>query len=181
MKGKCISKQKQWEETFFFVQHPMNSWLSKPRMLLHLATLCVLNSTGLIPESLYNPELVTIFWYLSHLLCKVGRIVWLPTQLTKTRTSGRFDAFFFKRKKNNWKVFLITLGRGWYKCELSLLLRVRQSFPPPPYPRATMWAVWQAIFKSSSLEAYGPAQCQRENTDLLLCVCVFVLIWWSIF
>lgn len=53
---------------------------------------------------------------------------------------------------------------------MSLLLSVRQYFPPPPCPRVTMWAVWQAIFKLSSLEAYGPARCQKENWPASVCL-----------
>lgn len=61
MKGRYISKQKQWEATVsLFVQHPMNSWLSQPRMLLQLSAQHALNSTRLIPESPCNPDLVTL-------------------------------------------------------------------------------------------------------------------------
>lgn len=172
MKGKCISKQKQWEETFFFVQHPMNSWLSKPRILLHLATQCVLNSTRLIPESLYNPELVTIFWYLSHLLCKVGRIVWLPTQLTKTRTSGRFDAFFKEKKVTGKYSWLL-----WEEVGTHMNCRYYYMWGNPSHPHHIPGLLCDRLFLNPHLWKHMALHSAKERT--LTCFCVFACLFWS--
>lgn len=60
MKGKCISKQKQWEATVSLFCATSYELVALTGQDIAAVVSPELNSTRLTPESLYNPELVTL-------------------------------------------------------------------------------------------------------------------------
>lgn len=170
MKGKYISKQKQWEATvsFFLCNILRHSWLSQPRMLLQLSAQHALNSTRLIPESPCNPDLVTLSFNTSVIFCKVGRLIPAPTQLLETPEDSTF-LFFFK-KINNWKVLRSCFESG-DKCEVSLSLECEATLHPHQGP-GWQCELWQAIFKLSSLGSIWSCSVPKENWPASVCLLV---------